>query len=650
MLKVFRDNLKKLAWILWAVIAVFILLVFVDFGTVNRRGSQLAPAASIGDNQVTWADFQRRYQLMENRYRSVYGKQFNADMARQLQLPRQAIEGLINDAVLLAEARKMGLSVTDREVRDTILSIPGIVDEQGRFIDEETYKRFATNNKYASPAEFEQTVRDDLLRQKLFDVLASNALVTDAETEQAYREEVERAAVRFVQVPRGTFAEAATATAEQLQSWYEQHQDKLPLPEQRVAQYLLVDQALLRAQLEISDADLQAYYDAHPDEFRREEQVRARHILLRTDRRSADEASAELEQIKARIEGGEDFATVAEEVSEDPASAQQGGDLGYFGRGRMVPEFEQAAFDAQPGTIVGPVVSSFGAHLILVEDRQEAGEIPFEEAKATARNRVAAERIDQESTTLAESLRKQLEDAGEGDPTKQMETLADENPSVRFATTQPFGQTDLVTGLGRVPAFAEAAFSLDEGELAEGVVDTPRGPAILRLSEVRAPRVPPLDEVEARVRREVEQEQQQTLAVERLEQAKARLDEGATLDDVAAELGVEVGESGEFGANDPIQGLGFDPELNQAALGAEVGDVLGPLPTAQGAALMEVTERTGFDPQVFAERRAEIRKRLERERSDRLLSSLVQRRRQELGVSYDPQLIQEFDLAGPSAS
>ncbi|MGD2114943.1 MAG: SurA N-terminal domain-containing protein, partial [Acidobacteriota bacterium] len=391
MLKVFRDNLKNLAWILWLVIIVFILLVFVDFGTVNRPGTPQSAAASVGDYEVTWAEFQRRYQQTENQYRERFGDQYNQELARQLQLPRQVIEGLLNNRVLLAEADRMGLTVSDQEVRESILEIPGVVDEQGRFIDQEIYAGFTRRLGYNGPGEFENAMRESLLIQKLFDVVAQNVHLTDAEVEDAYREEVESAAVRFVQVPRNRFAGEVEASREQLQSHYEQHQEEYRLPEQRVVDYLIVDKALLRAQLEISEEEMRAFYEDNADDFTRETQVRASHILLRTGERSAQEATTEIEAIRDRIEGGEDFAAVAREVSEDPGTKEQGGDLGFFGRGRMTPEFEDAAFDAEPGELVGPVTTPFGVHLIRVEERREGGRIPFEEARSTVRGRIAAE-------------------------------------------------------------------------------------------------------------------------------------------------------------------------------------------------------------------------------------------------------------------
>jgi len=655
MLKVFRDNLKNLSWILWVVIAVFILLVFVDFGRSRRAQTAAGSAASVGDHQVTWAEFQRHYQYIEQRYRDLYGDKFNSEVAKQLQLGRQAIEQLLNDKLLLDEAHDMGLTVTDAEVRKVILKIPGLVDDQGKFIGEEQYKRFAKANNYATPGALEAAVRQDLLRQKLLDVLSQTARVSDVEVKQAFRDQTVRAAVSYVQLPRANFASDVQVSQDDLQSYYEQHQAEYQLPEQRVVDYLLVDKALLRAQMEISDDELRAYYNAHPDEFTREEQVRARHILLRTGGdRTEEQARQQIEKIKARIEGGEDFATVAKEVSEDPGTKAQGGDLGYFGKGRMTPEFEKAAFSAQPGELVGPVTTPFGVHLIKVEDHRQGGEIPFDQAKAAVRAKVAAQKVNQEATELATDLRQKLADEGgeesEGDVATRMQALADDNPAVRFVTSQPFGKNDLISGLGRAPAFSDAAFSLEAGQLAEGTVDTPRGPAILALQKVIAPHVPPLDQIEPRVRRAVTQERAQKMAEARLDEAKKSLEAGEPLDQVASGLGVQVQESGEFGSGQPIKGLGGDPALSKAVLDAKLGDVVGPLPTAQGAVLMKVTDYKGFDAKAFAEKSADIRQRLAQQRANELLASIIQKRRQEEGVQYDPRLIDEFDMGGTTAS
>ncbi|MFW6175503.1 MAG: SurA N-terminal domain-containing protein, partial [Acidobacteriota bacterium] len=189
MLKVMRDNLKKLAWVLWAVIAVFILLVFVDFGGAGGPGMTAGrdAAAWVGDEEISWNQFQRRHEALERQMREAYGDEYSTEVARQLQVPRRAIEDLVNDAILLEEARRIGIRVTDAELQETILSLPGFTDEQGRFIGAEAYERIARANRYGTPARLEEAIRQDLLRQKLLDVLRQTVHVSDAGIERAYR-------------------------------------------------------------------------------------------------------------------------------------------------------------------------------------------------------------------------------------------------------------------------------------------------------------------------------------------------------------------------------------------------------------------------------------------------------------------------------
>lgn len=651
MLKVMRDNLKSLAWILWLVIGVFVLLVFANFGSTTGRAALSGNvAATLGPFKVDWRELKRAHQNLQDRMRSIYGDQFNSELAEQLQLKRQALEQLFNQKILVDEARRLGFEVSDEEVREQVLE--QLTDEQGNFVGQDVYERWTTQT-FGGPTAYEELVRDDLLRQKLFDALSQTVYVSDADVEAAYREDVERASIRYLLLPRTRFADEAHADQATLKSYYDKHREEYRLPEQRVVDYLLVDKGILRARMEIPEEELKAYYDQHPDEFTREEQVRARHILLRTGGdRSVEEARDQIEAIRRRIEGGEDFAAVAREVSEDPGSAAQGGDLGYFGRGRMTPEFEQAAFGAKVGELVGPIESPFGVHLIEVTDRREGGSIPFEEARESVRSRLASERLDAKASELANELRGQLDDVPAGEVRARMETLAEGNPAVRFATTAPFSQGGVVPGVGRSPELDEAAFSLDAGQLAEGVVESPRGPMVVRLAEVREPRVPPLKEVEDRVRREVERERQEELAEAGLKQARSEIDAGdKSLDDVASELEVEPVDAPEFGKTGTVQGLGFVPAVNQAALAADQGDVVGPIETPQGAVLFQVTERKQFDPKELAERRDEIRGQLVQQRTDRLLSSLIfERKRREGGIRLSRALQEEMGAGATTAS
>jgi len=167
----------------------------------------------------------------------------------------------------------------------------------------------------------------------------------------------------------------------------------------------------------------------------------------------------------------------------------------------------------------------------------------------------------------------------------------------------------------------------------------------VRLAQVKAPRLPPLSEVESKVRREVERDREEKLAQEKLAQAKKAIEGGQSLDDAAKELGVQATESGELGTNTPIQGLGVVPDLNKAALAASTGDLIGPVGTTQGAVLAQVTEHKGFDATEFAKRKDQIREQVSQQRTSRLLSSLIQERRRQEGVWYSDALVEQLNAS-----
>jgi peptidyl-prolyl cis-trans isomerase D len=643
MLKVFRENIKYLSWILWAVILVFVLFVFVDFGRVVPGQGGDRAAATVGRQSITYNEYERAYRNLEARLRQMYGDQLTPEVIKQLGIERQALEQLIGQKVLAAEARRLGLATTDAELQKTILGIPAFKDSQGRFVGPQVYEQVVRSIRYPSVEDFEDELSEQLLVDKLNQVLSANLYLSDAAVETAYRKDVEKAAIRYVQLPAQDPRLAVEVSPADLKAYLEGHRDQFRLPEQRKVAAVTVDNAALRSQVQVADADVEGYYHGHPDEFTQEEEVRARHILLQVnDQRTAEAAKSEIETIKQRIAGGEDFGAVAKEVSQDPGSAARGGDLGYFGRGRMTPEFETAAFDARTGDLVGPVVTPFGVHLLQVLDHRQKGLQPLDEAvKVRIRVKLQNERLQQAAEAKANELAKQLKEGGT--PTAdRLRAAAEADPVVSFQQLPPFGRDDLVPGVGRGGDFAATAFQLAAGSLS-APVKVPRGYAVLLVEEVLPPRDPQLAEVEARVRQAVEHDQRQQAAMDRLAAARADIREGKkTLDQVAAELGQTVEESGEFGRGGTVGSLGFSPRIADTAMELSTGEIGGPLGSARGAVLFEVTERKSWDPAKFKAESEQTRDRLEREELNRLLGALIQQRRAELGVTYDRPLAEQL--------
>lgn len=641
MLKVFRDNLKNLAWILWVIIALFVLAIAADFGASVRGRGNGDTVAKVGSETVSRQELQRAYQNITNAYRQIYGGQLPPNMEKQLY--QQALSQTVVQKTLLLEARRLGLSVTDAELRDRILAIPGFKDEQGRFVGEAAYARAIQNAFQTSVGDFESELRQEMLMKKLNDALAANLYVSEDEVQRAYRDQVERAKIRYIEVPRARFAAQTAASPAEVAAYYQAHKQEFTLPEQRDLAYLLVNGYQLAGQVKVSDQDLRGYYDAHKAEFSQEEQVKARHVLVMVnDKRDDAQAQARIAEARKKIEGGADFAAVAREYSDDTASKEQGGDLGWFGRNKMVKEFEDAAFGAQPGKLTGPVKSSFGYHLIEVTDKRPAGQQPFDAVKEQIRARLTAER----SRDLADSKAKDLAARlGASKPANAdaLKAVAAQNPGVTFGEAK-VGVADPVPGLGM--ALNTAAFALKKGEVSPAT-QLPQGWAIVYVKDVVPSHAPELQEVEPKVRAAVLNQKLQQAAMKALEDARHQIAQGKTLDQVAAELGAQVKESPELGGQSSVPGIGYNPELTKAVMALQTGQVGGPIADAQGGVLFQVTDRKGWDPKQYAANREQTRSTLLQQKVGNVEGALIQQRERELKVSYDKQLLDQLGIAPP---
>lgn len=647
MLQWLREKFHRFSWMLWLVmVALVVSLAVVGLNDSNSVGSGYV--ARIGDQTISETEFNRGYRNLYEQYRQAYGESFNDQLERQAQLHLRAVEQLVSSKILAAEAQKVGLAVSNEELLSRLLDL-GYTDESGRFIGQQRYQNMLRQRGFASPAAFESVLRESILVDKLQQTMAAGIYIPDSAVEAAYRDEVERVKIRYLILPSSRFAAEAAVSAEELKPYFDTHREEYRKPEQRVATYVLVDNNLLRSTIEVPEADLRAYYDSHPDEFKIEEQVRARHILIKVDDITTDAAAlAGIEAAKRRVQAGEDFAAVAREVSQDEGSKVRGGDLSYFGRGQMVPEFEQAAFAAAAGSVVGPVKSSFGYHLIKVEDHRPGGVRPYDEAKGSIRVRLQAEKVQAESERRAKALAARIQNE-KRTTVEKLKELTQEGPFVVVETSPPFGENEAVGALGRVAAFNEQAFDMKVNEISKPI-KVPRGWVIAKLDEIRPPRLPELAEVEAQVRRKMEQTRQQERAMGRLQTAKTELAAGRTLDEVAAGLGVEARDSNEFGRQQPIDGLGANPALAEAALALNPGAVGGPIAARQGAVLFQVIERKAWNPAEFAKAKDLTRERLETQELNRVLGALIERRRNELGLRFSDQFLERFEMSEPSNS
>jgi peptidyl-prolyl cis-trans isomerase D len=405
-------------------------------------------------------------------------------------------------------------------------------------------------------------------------------------------------------------------------------------PEKRKAKYLLVETAKIRPTIQVTDADVAADYTANAETFRKGEEVHARHILYKAEGANDAAQKSKAEAAVRRLKGGADFAALARAESDDPGSKANGGDLGAFPRGRMVKEFEEAAFAAKEKDIVGPVKSSFGYHVIQVLEKTGERVQPLFEVSAGIRSRLQDDRAKDEAKRLAAGLSEKV--AKMGKPSDDdLRKLA--GSGVTFNETEFLSRTDAPQGIGFNPQFSEKLFSLKEGEAAAAPVSTPRGEAIVKLVEIRKPGLPAFAEVKARVVLDIQKKRQDEATLAALKQAMSA---DATLEGIAKKLNLKVETPDAFSMGGPIPGLGSPKAVLDAVFSAKPGELKGPIAVAErGAVVMRVDSVTPFDQAAFEKEKDAVKEGLRGQKSNKLLQALVQKKRSDLKIEFNRELL-----------
>ena len=632
MLKELRENFKHLKWILWVVIAIFVLFVFVDWGLGSSRGggTDATLAAKAGDVRITTLEFQKEYASAEERYRQAYGKNFSPELARAMNLPEQVLNGMIDRRLLRAEAARIGLKVSDEELSQHILSLKD--PQSGIYVGDATYKRILAANRL-SPESFEADTRDGLVLDKLNRFYTESMVVSDDDVKAEYEARNVKAKVAYVLVPPSS-APAAAVTDAEAEAVFKSNPTPYMQPEKRKAKYLLVETAKIRPTIVVPDADVQADYTANPDAYRKGEEVHARHIRYKVDGPNEAAQKAKADAAVKKLKAGADFAALAKAESDDPGSKASGGDLGSFPRGRMVKEFETAAFDAKEKEIVGPVRTSFGWHVIQVLEKTGERVQPFFEVAPGIRQRLQEDRAREEAKRLAAQLSEKVAKLGKASD-DDLRKLA--SSGVTFNETDFLGRTDAPAGIGFNPQFTEKLFSLKEGETSPAPVTTARGEAIVKCVEIRKPGLPAFAEVKARVVADIQRKKQDEAT---LANARQLLASEGTLEALAKKLGVKVETPESFPKAGPIPGLGASKAVLDAVFAAKAGETKGPIALdARGAVVLRVESVTPFDAAAFEKEKDALREQLRGQKASKMLQALIQRKRSDLKVEFNKDLL-----------
>ncbi len=615
---------------------VFWVLIFIfvgwGVGVMVSGGDRVNVAAMVDGEPISAQTYARAHERMQRVYRELYRENMNPQILAQLNLGQRALDDLVTEMLLKREASRLGLQVTDDEVREAILDIPTFQD--GARFDRTRYLN-ALRASRLTPAEFEESQRETLLVTKLEGLLTDGLIASDEEVKNLYALESEKIDLTFVKVPFSQFEEAAKLGDTEVAEYYEKNKERFRKPDTVSFAYVTYDPAHFGERLPIEDQAIQDYYEAHQADYEQPERRHLQHILFMippdADTAKKDEIRAKAAAVltEARAGGKDEFIELAKKHSEDQLSVENGGDLGVVARGALEAPLETAAFAlATPGQITDAVESSRGLHLIRLDEIVPGGPKPL----ADVRDEIVKELRSRGADDAARSaLTADLEKAKGG---TSLDDLAAAHGLT--ATTSPHmarGQT--LPGVKSASLVTNALAM--EPNAVDQVVDAEPPYFLVKVTEKTPSAIPPLDEVKEGIvellTREKTKDAARAAADALLE--SARKNGGATaLVDEAKAKGYEIDTTGAFGRNDAI------PKLSPAPIKNEVFA----LTTAAPLAPKAFVSADAAVVYALKERIAPDNAGLTDEKKQSLRDQAVARKRQDVLESYRNELRERAEI------
>ncbi len=573
------------------------------------------------------------------------GAQLGANAAILLPFfAQRAADQLVDRQALVSEAQHLGLKATPQEIKDELqhgryaeVFFPG-----GTFIGQAEYQGLLQQHNLTPPM-FEDSVGKEILISKLQALIAGSASVSEAAVRQEFDKQNTKVKFEYAVLKQDDIKKGLHPTTEELKAFYDSHQKNYAnsIPEKRKVKYAMIDFAKIENGVQVTHDDLQVYYNQHRDQYRMPEQAKVSHILIKTplpgpdgkvDEKGVAEAQKRAEDILKQIKAGAKFEDLAKKYSEDPGSAKEGGSLGWIGKGRTVPEFEKAAFSLPKGQISDLVKSSYGFHIIRVDDRQDAHMKTLDEVKDQIEPILKQQKAQQIAQKAADDLLQQAQ--------KQGLDAAAATKGVQVVTSDFFGRKDLVPGLGPSPQFMDAVFTTAEKSPPQ-MAATSQGVAVFDLLAVKPQSTPTFDEIRTRVEEEFKNERSSILLSQKTQELSDRAKSDHDLKKAAKELGAEL-KTSEFVAPDgQVPDIGSMTGQAAVAFNMKPGDISGPINSGANGVVISMDEVQAPSEADFAAKRDQIRDSLLQNKENELFQLFVSNLRDQMEKSGKIKINQE---------
>ena len=540
------------SWMLKGILIV-VAVSFISWGGYSFfREKKVTYAAKVNSVTIEWREYQNALDKEVKQYREALGPSFSDKMVEELHLKDKILDNLIDKILILQEAKRLGFSVSDEELRDTIESTPAF-QENGQF-DNRRYQWILRSN-HLTPEEFEQGQRENLMISRAVNLIKLNeGKVSDGEVLDAYLFENERVNLAFLKIVPDSLKSQVHANEVEIKDYYEKHREEFRIPTLVQIQYLLFRPSDFGKKGQVSLDEAKRYYESKKDTFRIPKQVRVRDILIKVNPQDANQIEAKkkkAEEILEKAKKTKDFAPLAKQFSE-AENASKGGDLGWIQKGMLGEQLESILFKMKAGDLSGVLAAGDGFHIFKVEEVKEEKVKPFE----TVKDQILLTLEKQK--TKAEASRKADDAFYTLFKNRDLEGYSKEN-DIPIGTTGFIKEGDEIPEIGKSPLFYSSATSLRLGEISP-VVSIPPNFYILKLVNKKDSRVPPLSEIKEEVTRRVLETKAEEKARQIADQILNQIRTGKDIREIAREKGYPLEETGFF-----ARAAGMVPKIGPSA-------------------------------------------------------------------------------------
>ncbi|MBF0481472.1 MAG: SurA N-terminal domain-containing protein [Desulfovibrionaceae bacterium] len=597
------DTMRKHArsWGVKAVFAVIIIVFVFYFGFGSFKPDKGNLVATVDGRAVTGSELSKN---IDEQYRLIRQNNpgLTMDELKKNGFFWDVFNTMARNILIEKDAQRLGVSVSAEELRYEIAQIPTFQNEAKQF-DKTRYEQILETNRI-KVADFENDYRDTLLMQKIDQYMGLPAFISESEAKGIYLFSREQLQLDYILFAAQDFKDGVNPAPEQIQTYYDANKQQFQEPAQDKIEYLEINPHTLANTAAVSDAEIKAYYDTNIARFSHDEMIKARHMLigLPEDAPEADVKAAQgkLKELAAKIRKGEDFDAVLAAAQKNGVSIM-GGDLGWFGKGSMVKEFEDAAFALKKGALSEPVKTAFGLHLIKVDDRKEAGVTSLEEAKQDIRSQLAEEKAADE--LMNKTLDKVMDLVLGGMDLAKAAAEA----GLKTEQTGYFSKDNPPADLRLPPESLGQLFSMAPGSVTDAPLTTEDGYVLAKIVDVKPAFIPELAVVKEKIAAILIDQEAARRAEEKAGEVQKKMTDPAALQSVLAEYKDKIRLSKPFMRQGFIPELGMAPNLSEAAFAAAGQDWFPAVyKVASGTVLAKVDKRIPASDADFDKEKARL--------------------------------------------